>query len=223
MPFNFGLLALSLLSHLPRNLPINQLHIALIILLVLLVRHEVFLSVLVVASLVGRLGQVHRVLVFQGGIFSPVVVDGALGYPVVFEIQCFSHCLDMAQYGLFNVWVVEKLLFQLGFVFELHDCRSGLRHPPVVRFSNDEPFELGPAIVLIEFFRIFDVFHIRNDRFGIEAVFFGSSEFLLCKLLALDLSGLVLTQEGQISRTGVVSLGRVVSDFGTCAFLLGQL
>jgi hypothetical protein len=141
------------------------------------------------------------------------MVDGALGHSVVFEVFGFGYCLDMTQDGFFDVGVVEELLFEFGFVFDLHQGGSGLGRTPVVGFSDDKATDFGPAVLLVQFFGVLDVFHVGDDGLGVEAVFFGGSELLLRKFLAFDFSGLVLSEEGQISGARVVGLGGVVCDF----------
>jgi hypothetical protein len=70
--------------------------------------------------------------------------------------------------------------------------------PPIIRFSHNESTD-QLAVIPSEIFGVFDIFHIRDDAFRIEAVLFGSSELLIRKLLTLDTSGGELSDLAELS------------------------
>jgi len=199
LPLDLGLLVPGglVLVHLGRWFGLGQVEVAVVVLLVVLVGHEVVLLAVVVAGLVcAALEEVGGVLVLERGVLGPVVVDGALCDAVVLEVFGFGDGVDVAEDGLLDVWVVEELLPEFGLVLG-DEGGARLRGCPVVGLSHDEPaHHLRPAVVLVELLRVLHVLHVRDDGLGVEAVLLSGPELLLRELLALDLARLNLAQEG---------------------------
>ena len=100
---------------------------------------------------------------------------------------------------------------------------------PFVWLGEDKSTnQFASTVFMKEIFRVFDVLHVRNDRFGVETVFVCTFGIFDWKLLTFDSSGLILSELNelhQISRTGIVclSLCGMMSHLGADTFLFSDL
>lgn len=135
-------------------------------------------------------------LMFEIGIFSPIMINCTLSYSIILKILYFWDSLDVTQDRFFYIWVIEKLLFEFSFVFNWDQSWPWLRSSPIIRLCyNKSTNYLASTVILVKLFRVFYILHVWDNRLRVKAVFFCSSELFLRELLTLYLSWLSLSKK----------------------------
>jgi hypothetical protein len=103
--------------------------------------------------------------------------------------------LDVVTDRCLYIWVVEEEVFEFELVIGLQRWLVVVVVGPVVGLCNNESAVYLPTGVLVcEIFVVFNVLHVRDDRFGVETVLLIGAELLLRELLTLHTSWLVLAE-----------------------------
>lgn len=151
------------------------------------------------------------------------MIKRTLSNTVIFKLLRLPKSMNMTHYRLFHIRIIKELLLKFNFILS-RKSRSWLGSPPIIRLGHNKTSHyLATTLVLMEIFRILNIFHIWNDRFRIKTMFFSCPKLFLRKLLTLHTSWLYLFKLCQITRTWLICLSRMMSNLWTSTLLLSQL